>query len=298
MELGVVGLGRMGLNMAVRLTRGGHRVVATNRSLEKVREAERLGVIGADSLDLLLSRLTPPRVVWLMVTVGKPVDDFVTALAERLGAGEIVVDGGNSHYTDSARRARLLAERGIAFVDCGTSGGVWGLEKGYCLMVGGEPEPVARLAPALGTLAPPEGWARVGGPGAGHFAKMVHNAIEYGLLEAYAEGFEILHDSGYGFDLGRLAHLWNQGSVVRSWLLELAERAFGENPTLAGIGDAVDDTGMGRWAAEECVSRALPAPVILLSLLTRFRSRQEESFAGKVVAALRQQFGGHAVHQG
>jgi 6-phosphogluconate dehydrogenase len=297
MEIGMVGLGRMGLNMSVRLARGGHRVVGTDRGAEAVREAERRGVVGADSLEDLVARLSAPRVVWLMIPVGPPVDEAVAALAGRLGAGDVVVDGGNSHYTDSVRRARALAERGIGFVDCGTSGGVWGLANGYCLMVGGAADPVARLAPAFQTLAPPEGWAHVGGPGAGHFVKMVHNAIEYGLLQAYAEGFEILHDSDYRLDLGRITHLWNQGSVVRSWLLELAERAFAENPTLAGIGDAVDDTGMGRWAAEECVARAIPAPVLLHSLLARFRSRQEESFAGQVVAALRQQFGGHAVHK-
>ncbi len=295
MEVGMVGLGRMGLNMSIRLARAGHVVHGTARTAEGVREAERHGVRGAASLADLVDRLPAPRIVWLMIPVGDPVESAVQELSGRLSPGDAVVDGGNSYFKDTVRRAACLASQGIAYVDSGTSGGVWGLERGYCLMIGGERPAVERLSPILTALAPPEGWRHVGPSGAGHFVKMVHNAIEYGMLQAYAEGFELLHDSDYPFDLAAIAGLWNRGGVVRSWLLELAERALREDPGLEKIGDFTEDSGMGRWAVQEAVERAVPAPVIALSLMARFRSRQEQSFAGKVVAALRHQFGGHAV---
>jgi 6-phosphogluconate dehydrogenase len=295
MELGIIGLGRMGLNMAIRLQRDGHRVVGTNRDVGQIKKAEEHGIIGADSLKEMIGKLSKPRVIWLMIPVGKPIDDTLDELEPLLESGDIVVDGGNSNYKDTVRRAGVLAERGIDYVDSGTSGGVWGLENGYALMIGGKKRPVEKLTPLFKTLAPPEGWAHVGASGAGHFSKMVHNGIEYGMLQAYAEGFEILHDSDYDFDLGQLSHIWNHGGVVRSWLLELAELAFQEDPKLDGLTDHMDDSGMGRWTAQEAIDRGIPAPVISLSLMTRFRSRQEQSFSGKVVAALRKQFGGHAV---
>lgn len=295
MDIGIIGLGRMGLNMAVRLTRGGHRVVGTNLDVERIREAESLGVTGADSVSDLVAKLPSPRIVWMMIPVGKPVDDTVAELKGLLGRGDVLVDGGNSNWEDSKRRATELAELGIEYLDVGTSGGVWGLENGYALMVGGKRAPVEELAPIFSTLAPPEGWGRVGPSGAGHYSKMIHNAIEYGLLQAYAEGFEILDESEYEFDFEKLSHLWNHGGVIRSWILELAELAFAEDPKLTQIADHVDDSGMGRWTAIESINRGVPAPVTVLSLMARFRSRQEQSFSGKVVAALRKQFGGHAV---
>jgi 6-phosphogluconate dehydrogenase len=295
MELGIIGLGRMGLNMAIRLHRDGHRVVGTNRDTKQIREAEKQGIIGAENLEQLVGRLDAPRVVWLMIPVGKPVDETLDQLVPMLARGDVVVDGGNSNFKDTMRRAGALSEQGIDYIDSGTSGGVWGLENGYALMIGGRDEPVQRLSPIFQTLAPPEGWAHVGPSGAGHFAKMVHNGIEYGMLQAYAEGFEILHESDFDFDLGQLSHVWNHGGVVRSWLLELAELAFQEDPKLDKLTDHMDDSGMGRWTAIEAIDQGVPAPVITLSLMARFRSRQEQSFAGKVVAALRRQFGGHAV---
>ena len=295
MELGIIGLGRMGITMAVRLTRGGHRVVGTNRDVKRIREAEGLGVIGTNSYSQLVEKLSAPRLVWMMIPVGKPVEDTISELKDLLASGDVLVDGGNSNLEDSKRRAIELEGLGIEYLDVGTSGGVWGLENGYALMVGGKRDPVERLAPIFTTLAPPEGWGRVGPSGAGHYSKMIHNAIEYGMLQAYAEGFEILDKSEYEFDFEKLAHLWNHGGVVRSWILELAELAFAEDPKLDTIADYVDDSGMGRWTAIESINRGVPAPVTVLSLMTRFRSRQEQSFSGKVVAALRKQFGGHAV---
>ncbi len=295
MELGMVGLGRMGGNMVQRLQAGGHRVVAFDQSPQAVRAAEAHGATGAASLDALAEALTPRRVIWLMVPQGAPVDETIAALEPKLEAGDVLVDGGNSHFEDSVRRAARLARRGLHLVDAGTSGGVWGLTVGYCLMVGGAPEAVRAAEPAFRTLAPPDGYLHVGGPGAGHYVKMVHNGIEYGMLQAYAEGFEILTSGRYPIDLGPVAHLWNQGSVVRSWLLELAERAFAADPHLDRIRGYVDDTGEGRWTVEEAIARGVPAPVLALSLMMRQRSRQADSFAAKVVAALRNQFGGHAV---
>ncbi len=297
MDIGFVGLGRMGLNMTIRLKRAGHRVVAWNRSPEKVAEAKSHGAEGATTLEALPGMLEPPRAIWAMIPAGKPVDDLLDALTSRLDGGDLVVDGGNSNYHDSKRRAERLASLGLEFVDAGVSGGIWGLENGYCIMLGGEAKPVARLKPVLDSLAPQEGWRHVGGAGAGHFAKMIHNGIEYGMMQAYAEGFEILRASEYRYDLEAVAHLWNQGSVVRSWLLELAERAFEKDPGLEKIRGYVEDSGEGRWTVLEAIDRGVPAPVLALSLFRRFRSRQEDAFSDRVVAALRAEFGGHAVRE-
>jgi len=286
MQIGMMGLGRMGGNMAERLRRGGHDVIGYDNDPAKSQAA---------SLADLVTKLQAPRAVWLMVPAGEVTEKSVVELAGVLQPGDLVVDGGNSYFRDSIRHGGELAERGLLFVDAGVSGGIWGLEIGYCLMVGGSDETFQRIEPALKTLAPADGYAHVGPVGAGHFAKMVHNGIEYGMLEAYAEGFDVLAASQFDFDLRELAHLWNQGSVVRSWLLELAERAFAADPRLAGIRGYVEDSGEGRWTALEAISESVPAPAITLSLFRRFASRQDDSFAMKVIAALRNQFGGHAV---
>ena len=297
MDIGFVGLGRMGLNMTIRLQRGGHRVVAWDRAAGPIAEAKASGATGAATLEGLVDALSTPRAIWAMIPAGKPVDDLIETLAPRLQRGDLVVDGGNSNYQDSKRRFERMKAAGFEFVDAGVSGGIWGLENGYCLMLGGEPRSVARLEPALDTLAPRDGWRHVGRPGAGHFSKMVHNGIEYGLMQAYAEGFELLRASDYGYDLEQIAHLWNQGSVVRSWLLELAERAFGKDPGLEKIRGYVEDSGEGRWTVLEAIDRGVPAPVLALSLFRRFRSRQEDSFSDRMLAALRAEFGGHAVKE-
>jgi 6-phosphogluconate dehydrogenase len=300
MELAMIGLGRMGGNMASRLLRGGHRVVVYNRSPEPVRAAETEGAEGATSLEDVVVRLSAPRVVWLMLPAGQVTEDALLLLSERLSAGDILVDGGNSNYKDTMRRAALLAERGVDLVDCGTSGGIWGLAEGYSLMVGGQPEAIAHLRPALATLAPApdRGWAHVGPPGAGHFVKMVHNGIEYGLMQAYAEGFEILRAKReFGLDLHQIAELWRHGSVVRSWLLDLTAVALAEDPELSDIRGWVADSGEGRWTVAEAIDQDVPAPVITLALLMRFVSRQDDSYAAKLLAAMRNQFGGHAVLQ-
>lgn len=295
MELAIVGLGRMGSNMARRLLRGGHRVVVHNRSPEPIQMLEREGAVGAYSPEDTVHALTPPRVIWLMLPAGEVTEQMLQHFAELLEPGDILVDGGNAYWKDSVRRARFLQDRGIRFLDVGTSGGIWGLEYGYCLMVGGEESAFRHLEPALATLAPENGYRYLGPAGAGHFAKMVHNGIEYGLMQAYAEGFEILERSPYRYDLAELAALWNRGSVIRSWLLELAERAFRNDPRLTAIRGYVEDSGEGRWTVLTAIEEDVPAPVITLSLQMRFRSRQEDSFAAKVVAALRREFGGHAV---
>jgi len=295
MELGMVGLGRMGLNMTYRLLDGGHAVVACDRARGPVDEAKAKGATPAVSLPEVVEALRPPRVVWLMIPAGAPVDDALAQLGPILGRGDLIVDGGNSNWRDSRRRAKGLEEQAIDFVDCGTSGGVWGLELGYCMMLGGSNEAIARLAPALDTLAPPEGWMHVGPSGAGHFSKMVHNGIEYGMMQSYAEGFEILEASPFAYDLAKLARLWNRGSVVRSWLLELAERAFARDPGLHHLRPYVEDSGEGRWTVQEAFDHSIPAPVLTAALMHRFYSREDESFSAKVVAALRNQFGGHAV---
>ena len=295
MKLGMVGLGKMGANMTTRLIRGGHAVVAYDRSTDAVKSVATGGATGADSLSDLVAKLSAPRIVWLMVPAGAPTDETIDALLELLSPGDILIDGGNTKWTDGLAAAQRARAKDVALIDAGTSGGVWGLENGYCLMVGGDDQPVKTCEPIFLTLAPPDGYAHVGPPGAGHFSKMVHNGIEYGLLAAYGEGFEILERSPFKFDLGQLAELWTHASVVRSWLLELAVLAFREDPGLKNIRGYVDDTGEGRWTVQAAIDESVPAPVITLALLSRFASRQDESFSAKVVAALRNQFGGHAV---
>ena len=295
MEVGFIGLGRMGLAMVERLAKRRHRVVAYDQDAEKVKAARRKGARPANSLGGLLNQLRKPRVVWLMVPAGVPVAAVLRNLDTHLEAGDIVIDGGNSFYRDSMERADTLKQQDIHFLDVGTSGGIWGLNLGYCLMIGGDTKAFKRAQPLFKTLAPKDGYAHVGPSGAGHFTKMVHNAIEYGMLEAYGEGFELMHQSEFGLDLHQLARLWNQGSVVRSWLLELTEAALARDPKLDKIRGYVEDSGEGRWSIIDSVERGVPMPAIALSLYARFRSRQKESFSAKVIAALRQQFGGHAV---
>jgi 6-phosphogluconate dehydrogenase len=295
MEIGMIGLGRMGANMTQRLLSGGHRVVVTDLNPDAVKGAEALGAEGAASVAELVAKLAPRRAVWMMVPAGQPVQNTVDALAPLLERGDIVIDGGNSNYHDSMRRAEGLAARGIDYVDAGTSGGIWGLAEGYCLMVGGPDGAFRHIEPALKTLAPPDGYAHVGPSGAGHFVKMVHNGIEYGMMAAYGEGFELLAGSRFPIDLARVAALWNRGSVVRSWLLELAARAFARDPRLESIRGYVEDSGEGRWTVQEAIDQRVPLPVITIALMRRFASRQDESFSAKVQAALRNEFGGHAV---
>ncbi|MBV9787082.1 MAG: decarboxylating 6-phosphogluconate dehydrogenase [Chloroflexi bacterium] len=296
MELAMIGLGKMGGNMTERLLRGGHRVIAYDRNPEAVQGATAAGAVGVTTLEELVQQLSTPRVIWIMVPAGAPVDSTIAALQPMLQAGDILIDGGNSLYKDTQKRAAQLKEHGIAYLDAGTSGGIWGLSEGYCLMVGGEREAVAHVEPIMLTLAPEGGYAHVGPSGAGHFTKMIHNGIEYGMMQAYAEGFEILKSkTEMNLDLHQISALWNHGSVVRSWLLELAEQMFAAEPDLASIKDWVADSGEGRWTVQEAIDQDVPAPVITLSLMRRFESRQDESFANKVVAGLRHQFGGHAV---
>jgi len=295
MELGLIGLGRMGANIARRLIRGGHRVKVLDRDPALGEALRSEGAQPAADLAGLVSALKPPRHVWVMVPSGAPVADTITALTPLLSAGDCIIDGGNSYYRESVARAEALKATGVHFLDVGTSGGVWGLEKGFCLMIGGDRGIFERIEPVFRTLAPPDGYAHVGANGAGHFVKMVHNGIEYGLLQAYAEGFEMLEASRYDLDLHAVSRLWNQGSVVRSWLLELAERALAEDPGLAAIRGYVEDSGEGRWTIQEAIDLDVPATVLAHSLFARFRSRQEDSFGAKLIAALRQQFGGHAV---
>jgi 6-phosphogluconate dehydrogenase len=298
MELGMIGLGRMGANMSERLVRAGHRVISYDRSAEAIQRVVDKGAVGAHSLADFVKQLTLPRAIWLMVPSGDPVDQTIEQLLPLSNEGDIIVDGGNSNYKDSIRRAAKLAAQRLRFIDAGTSGGIWGLENGYCMMVGGETAAVERLAPIFTALAPPGGYLHVGSSGAGHFVKMIHNGIEYGMMQAYGEGFELLKASRFDLDLAKIAHLWNQGSVVRSWLLELAENAFTEDATLESIKGYVEDSGEGRWTVEEAIDKSVPAPVLMLSLFARFASRQDDSFSAKVVAALRNEFGGHAVKRG
>jgi 6-phosphogluconate dehydrogenase len=295
MQLGFVGLGRMGINMVTRLARAGHTVVAYDRSPEAVTRAGAAGAEGAASLEALVSMLAAPKVIWLMVPAGDATESTVNALMSLLSGGDIVIDGGNSNFHDDVRRAQSLAPLGIRYVDAGTSGGIWGLEEGYCLMVGGEVEVCQHLEPIFLTLAPKGGYLRVGDHGAGHFVKMIHNGIEYGLMQAYAEGFELMHASPYTLDLGAIASLWTHGSVVRSWLLDLTARALAEDPDLSTLKGYVDDSGEGRWTIQEAIERAVPLPVITAAVFTRFRSREDNPFAERLLAALRKQFGGHAV---
>jgi 6-phosphogluconate dehydrogenase len=296
MQLGMVGLGKMGNYMTQRLLKGGHRVVGYDRSAQAVAEAAASGAAGATSLADMVSKLTEkPPVAWVMVPAGAPTDDTIHQIADIMGPGGIIIDGGNTNYKDGLRLYADCKAKGVSLIDAGTSGGVWGLEEGYCLMVGGDDVQVRHCEPIFLTLAPPNGYAHVGPAGAGHFSKMVHNGIEYGLLQAYGEGFEILKNSQYDYDLGQLAELWTHASVVRSWLLELLVLAFKEDPGLKDIRGYVEDTGEGRWTVEAAIDENVPAPVITMSLMARMASRQDESFSAKVVAALRKQFGGHAV---
>jgi 6-phosphogluconate dehydrogenase len=297
MQIGIVGLGRMGGGMAGRLVRGGHEVIGFDPSADARRAVEAAGARAAASLADLVGALAPPRAVWVMVPAGPPTEAALQALAGLLAPGDTLVEGGNAHYKDDVRRAGLLAERGIAFVDAGVSGGIWGPEIGYCLMVGGERAAVERLAPVLTALAPPDGWLHVGPAGSGHYVKMIHNGIEYGLMQAYAEGFELLSASDYGLDLPAIARLWTRGSVVRSWLLDLTADVLEDNPRLDGLKAGVEDSGEGRWTVQDAVEKAVPAPVITGALFARFRSRREASFADRLLAALRNAFGGHAVRR-
>ena len=295
MELGMIGFGRMSANMTERLVLGGHRIISYDRSFEAIQRVVDKGAVGSRSLADFVQQLSQPRAAWLMVPSGDPVDQTIEQLLPQLAKGDVIIDGGNSYYKDSIRRAEKLKQQGIYFVDAGTSGGIWGLRVGYCIMLGGEKQVVERLDPIFKTLAPKDGYLHVGPSGAGHFVKMIHNGIEYGMLQANGEGFELLKASGFDLDLGKIAHLWNQGSVVRSWLLELAESAFNKDPELASIKGYVEDSGEGRWTVLEAVERDVPASVLTLSLFARFASRQEDSFSAKVIAALRNEFGGHAV---
>ncbi len=302
MQLGFIGLGRMGGNMVHRIHRDSeHKCVVYARSEESVRAAEGHGAEGASSLEDLVSKLEPPRSIWIMIPAGDPTEQAVQALAGLLDEGDMIVDGGNSRWTDDKRRQEQLAEKGIHYVDVGVSGGVWGLQVGYCMMVGGPDEAVERLSPILHVLAPPEteehgpGWGHFGPTGAGHYVKMVHNGVEYGMMQAYAEGFALFDACEYELDNAKIAHLWMQGSVVRSWLCELAARAFEmEGNDLESLAPYVEDSGEGRWTVEDAIDRRIPMPVITTSLFERFSSRGQNAFAARVNAALRNQFGGHA----
>jgi 6-phosphogluconate dehydrogenase len=296
MQLGFIGLGRMGANMVRRLLRDGHEIVAYNRTPEKTREIAGEGATAAFSIAELVEKLEKPRAAWIMVPAGDATEAQIAELMAHLEPGDTIVDGGNTNFHDDVRRHAMLAEKGIRYVDAGVSGGIWGLANGFCLMVGGDREAVEPLEPIFGSLAPADGYLHTGPAGAGHYVKMIHNGIEYGLMQAYAEGFEILHASEYPLDLARIADLWNHGSVVRSWLLELAVDAFRRNgEDLDNLKGWVADSGEGRWTVQEAIDRDVPAAVITLSLMTRFRSRQEDSYGARVLAALRNEFGGHEV---
>jgi 6-phosphogluconate dehydrogenase len=297
MKIAMVGLGRMGMNMAKRLLQGGNQVVAYNRTSEKTDQLVKNGAVGAYSLTELVEKLSPPRVVWVMLPAGPVVDDYISQLKGLLSPYDIVVDGGNTYYKDDIRRAHSLAENDIRFMDVGVSGGIWGLEAGYCLMAGGSRETYEYLEPIFKALAPKDGYLYCGATGAGHFVKMVHNGIEYGMMQAYGEGFEILEASPYAesFNYAGISHLWNQGSVVRSWLLELAEYAFTKDEKLSEIQGVIEDSGEGRWTVQQAIDNGVSAPVITLSLMRRFSSQKQNPFSDRLVAALRREFGGHAV---
>jgi 6-phosphogluconate dehydrogenase len=296
MQLAMIGLGRMGGNMTERLMRDGHRVVVFDRSADVVQKYVGMGATAATTPADVVAKLSAPRIVWIMVPAGQPVDDTIAALLPSLSKGDVIIDGGNSNFHESMRRAVELEKKGVHFVDSGTSGGIWGLENGYCLMIGASEEAFALCDPIFKSLAPSDGYAHVGPPGSGHYVKMIHNGIEYGVLQAYAEGYEILHASkNFKLDLHKIAAVWNHGSVVRSWVNELAEIAFKRDANLDALKGYVDDSGEGRWTVQEAIDLDVPAPVITLSLLVRLRSRQSDSFGAKVIAALRNEFGGHAV---
>ncbi len=295
MQLAMIGLGRMGANMSLRLLRGGHEVVVYDRDPGAADPLKAEGAVPATSLEDVVGKLAKPRHVWIMVPSGQPVTDTIDALAPLLEKGDAIIEGGNSNYHDTVARAASLKASGIHLLDSGTSGGIWGLDNGYCLMIGGEQEIFERARPIFETLAPPEGYAYMGPAGAGHYVKMVHNGIEYALLQSYAEGFELLDASNYDLDLHAISQLWEHGSVVRSWLLELTERALASDPDLSSIRGYVDDSGEGRWTIQEAIDRDVPATVLAHSLFARFRSRQDDSFGAKLIAALRQEFGGHKV---
>jgi len=295
MQMGLVGLGRMGMNMGRRWLQGGHQVAAYNRTLAKTQELAKEGAVPAASLKELVDKLRAPRVVWLMLPTGPVTDEHIAGLLPLLTKGDLLVDGGNTYYKDDLRHAEQLKAKGISFLDAGVSGGIWGLKVGYCTMVGGDEKDYRRIEPLLQTLAPKDGYLYCGGTGAGHFVKMVHNGIEYGMMQSYAEGFEILQASPYKPDNQKVAHLWNQGSVVRSWLLELAEEAFSKDANLDLIGGYVEDSGEGRWTVQQAIESGVAAPVIALALFQRFLSREKDPFSLRVLAALRNEFGGHAV---
>lgn len=298
MQLGMIGLGKMGANMAERLVHGGHQVTGFDPGNEARKAAAARGIASTDSLAALVAALPAPRVLWSMVPSGKITDDTVNALLPLLAKGDVLIDGGNSNYKDTLRRAQRYAEHGLGYVDCGTSGGVWGLKEGYSMMIGGDEKTVESLRPIFETLAPAkdQGWGRVGPAGSGHYTKMVHNGIEYGMMQAYAEGFAILkHKEEFGLDLHQVGEIWRYGSVVRSWLLDLATDALGKNPNLDGIAPYVVDSGEGRWTVNAALELNVSAPVITLSLMERFRSRDSDSFADKLLASLRNEFGGHAI---
>lgn len=297
MELGFIGLGKMGMNMVTRLRRDQHRVVVYDRSNELIKQAEGQGCVGSSSLADLVSKLSAPRSIWVMVPSGAPTEETIQAVAALLQPGDTIIDGGNTRFHDDVRRATELKTRGLHYVDAGTSGGIWGLKVGYCLMVGGEEAPVKRLEPVFKTLAPENGWAHVGAVGAGHYVKMVHNGIEYSMMQGYAEGFELMSKSEYKLDLARVADLWMHGSVVRSWLLELAAGALKDDQKLEKLKGYVQDSGEGRWMIADAIEKDVPVPTLTTALFTRFRSRQEQSFAEKMLAALRNAFGGHAVRR-
>ena len=297
MKIGMVGLGRMGGNMTARLIRYGHQVVAFDPNQAARQNAVSAGAEEAASLDEVVSKLEPPRAVWIMVPAGSITERTLDGLATAMSEGDVIIDGGNSNWKESIQHGKQLKTKGISFLDCGTSGGIWGLANGYCLMVGGERHAFERVEPIFKALAPQDGYAYVGGSGAGHFVKMVHNGIEYGLLAAYGEGFEILQASDFGLDLPAIAGIWRYGSVVRSWLLELLVDAFQRDPNLAGVKGYVEDSGEGRWTVQAAIDENVPAPITALALFSRFASRQDESYAAKVIAALRQEFGGHAIKQ-
>ncbi len=297
MQVGMIGLGRMGMNMSRRLLAGDHQVIVYNRTQEKVEQMVKEGAIGSTSLEDLVQKLTPPRVVWMMYPAGELVDETITSLSNLLSEGDILVEGGNSYYKDDIRRTRSLKTKGIHYVDAGVSGGIWGLKIGYCIMIGGDKSDFDHIEPLLKTLAPPDGYLYCGPSGAGHFVKMIHNGIEYAIMEAYGEGFELLKSSPYGenLELDKVAHLWNQGSVIRSWLLELLESALEKDPQLSEIKGYVEDSGEGRWTVQQAVESGVSAPAIAIALFKRFQSRQDDLFSDKVLAALRREFGGHAV---